>query len=67
MRYLRYAEQQFGRVDLAVESYHMGIGNLHQVLADYNGGRAVPYAQLYFDSAPDHHAAAYRLLSGLRR
>ena len=45
----------------------MGIGNLHQVLDDYDGGRPVPYAQLYFDSAPDHHAAAYRLLAGLRR
>jgi hypothetical protein len=63
VRYLRYAEHQFGREDLAVESYHMGIGNLHQVLSDYDGGRAVPYVQLYFDSTPDHHAAAYRLLS----
>ena len=64
VRYLRFAEHQFGRMDLAVESYHMGIGNLGQVLADYDGGRAVPYPQLYFDSAPDHHAAAYRLLAG---
>ena len=63
MRYLKIAEQQFGRQDLAIESYHMGIGNLHQVLADYDGGRAVPYAQLYFDSAPTRHAAAYRLLA----
>ena len=42
----------------------MGIGNLHNVLGAYDGGRPVPYAQLYFDTAPDHHAAAYRLLSG---
>ena len=63
VRYLKIAEQQFGRADLAIESYHMGIGNLHQVLDAYNGGHAVPYAQLYFDSAPTRHADAYRRLS----
>jgi Transglycosylase SLT domain len=65
VRYLQLAEQRFGRQDLAIVSYHMGIGNLQQVLRDYDGGRPVPYAQLYFDTAPDHHAAAYTLLSGL--
>jgi hypothetical protein len=64
VRYLLVAEHQFGRPDLAVESYHMGIGNLHNVLEAYDGGRAVPYVQLFFDSEPDHHAGAYRLLSG---
>ena len=42
----------------------MGIGNLQDVLDDYDGGRAVPYAQLYFDTAPDHHTSAYDLISG---
>jgi hypothetical protein len=65
VRYLLTAEQQFGRADLALESYHMGIGNLHNILGAYDGGRAVPYVQLYFDSAPDHHPEAYRLLAGL--
>ncbi len=65
VRYLQLAERQFGRQDLAVVSYHMGIGNLQQVLRDYDGGRPVPYAQLYFDSAPGHHTAAYDLLAGL--
>ncbi|MGI8864475.1 MAG: transglycosylase SLT domain-containing protein [Solirubrobacteraceae bacterium] len=64
VRYLRLAEQKFGREDLAVVSYHMGIGNLQQVLAGYDGGRPVPYAQLYFDTSPDNHAATFRLLSG---
>ncbi len=64
VRYLEIARAHFGRADLAVESYHMGIGNLQDVLDDYNGGRAVPYAQLYFDTAPDHHASAYNLISG---
>lgn len=64
VRYLQIAEQHFGRADLAVESYHMGIGNLQNVLHDYDGGKPVPYAQLYFDSAPDHHASAFNLLAG---
>jgi Transglycosylase SLT domain len=64
VRYLDIAEQHFGRADLAVESYHMGIGNLQTVLDDYDGGKPVPYAQLYFDTAPDHHPAAYNLISG---
>ena len=64
VRYLETARQQFGRTDLAIESYHMGIGNLHQVLADYDSGRPVPYAQLYFDSSPTRHAAAFGLMAG---
>jgi hypothetical protein len=64
VRYLQIAEQHFGRADLAVESYHMGIGNLQHVLDDYDGGKAVPYAQVYFDTAPDHHASAFDLLAG---
>ncbi len=65
VRYLELSERQFGRQDLAFESYHMGIGNLHQALVDYDGGRSVPYAQLYFDTAPDRHRAAYSLLARL--
>jgi hypothetical protein len=64
VRYLRTAERDFGRLDLAVVSYHMGIGNLQSVLQAYDGGRAVPYVQLFFDTAPDHHPAAFRILSG---
>jgi hypothetical protein len=63
VRYLELAQHMFGRADLAVESYHMGMGNLMRVLNVYDGGAPVPYAQLYFDSAPDRHAAAYALLS----
>jgi hypothetical protein len=64
VRYLRLAQQRFGRPDLAIESYHMGIGNLQHVLDEYDGGHAVPYVQLYFDTAPDHHSAAFNTLSG---
>jgi soluble lytic murein transglycosylase-like protein len=62
VRYLEIARRDLGREDLAVVSYHMGIGNLQAVLRDYDGGSPVPYAQLFFDTAPDRHAAAYQLL-----
>jgi hypothetical protein len=62
-RYLAIAKRRFGREDLAFVSYHMGIGNLESVLQAYDGGRRVPYAQLYFDSTPTHNAAAYRRLA----
>lgn len=65
VRYLEIARGQFGRLDLAVESYHMGIGNLQHVLGLYDGGAPVPYAQLYFDVMPDRHGAAWSALHGL--
>jgi hypothetical protein len=64
VRYLEIARHDFGgREDLAFESYHMGIGNLQQVLADYDGGTPVSYARLYFDSSPAHNRTTYDLLS----
>jgi len=64
VRYLQSAQRHFGRLDLAVVSYHMGIGNLENVLNSYDGGRSVPYAQVFFDSAPDHNAATFNMLAG---
>jgi hypothetical protein len=63
-RYLKLAKDEFGREDLAVVSYHMGIGNLQQLLGAYGDDEA-SYAQLFFDTAPNRHARAYRLLTGL--
>jgi soluble lytic murein transglycosylase-like protein len=75
-RYLAIAERRFGDPDLATASYHMGIGNLENVIRAYTGAseeepiadtvaaEELSYAQLYFDSAPDEHAEAYELLSG---
>ena len=40
----------------------MGIGNLQDVLRDY-GDDEVPYAQLFFDSTPLHHPAAWSRLA----
>jgi hypothetical protein len=64
VRYLEISQAHFGRQDLAFVSYHMGVGNLGRVLAAYDGGAPVPYVQLFFDTAPDHHTAAYAALSG---
>ena len=63
-RYLRFARERLGRQDLAFVSYHMGIGNLENVLAAY-GNRQPTYTQLYFDITPTRHPRAHRLLSGL--
>jgi Transglycosylase SLT domain len=63
-RYLKQAKDEFGRADLAVVSYHMGIGNLQNVLGAY-GDDGASYAELYFDTSPDRHARAYRMLYGL--
>ena len=77
VRYLSTARARFGRDDLAVVSYHMGIGNLESVLRDY--AQAPPesrselivradglsYARVFFDSSPVDHAAAWRRLAAL--
>ncbi len=63
-RYLDKARERFGREDLSFVSYHMGIGNLQNVIAAY-GEDNPSYVRLYFDSAPDHHPRAYALLSRL--
>ncbi len=74
--YLEIADRRFGDPDLAVVSYHMGIGNLESVIRAYAGDTAggpiaslvaaegISYAQLYFDSGPDRHREAYGLLRG---
>jgi hypothetical protein len=64
VRYLTKARGYVRRNDLAVASYHMGIGNLQGALRAY--GRAdIPYVRLYFDSAPDRHARAWRVLTSM--
>ena len=75
VHYLSTARARFGRDDLAVVSYHMGIGNLETVLRDYAGAHKLEpiadvvangdlsWARLYFDSSPARHAPAWRLLA----
>jgi Transglycosylase SLT domain len=75
-RYLELATERFGSEELAVVSYHMGIGNLENVIAAYvEGGEAgstaatvaendIDYSRLYFDSSPQNRPEAYELLAG---
>jgi len=78
--YLQKAEKTFGRDDLAVASYHMGMGNLETVIDAYAGEDGIEtknrpvadvvaagdlsYAKLYFDSSPLTHEKAYGVLGG---
>jgi hypothetical protein len=74
VRYLEIARERFGADDLAVESYHMGIGNLQDVIRTYtdSGGpvgglvaeHGLTYAQLFFDASPSNHPETWDLLSG---
>jgi hypothetical protein len=61
-RYLTIAREELGREDLAFVSYHMGIGNLQDVLRAY-GEEEPSYAQVYFDSTPTRHVAVQQRLA----
>ncbi len=64
-RYLDFAREQLGdRDDLAVASYHMGVGNLQNALRDYGQGD-VPYVELYFGTDPLRTPAATKRLMDL--
>jgi len=74
--YLELAGDRFGDPELAIVSYHMGIGNLEGVLRAYAGAdTSVPigelvaaadltYPRVYFDSGPDKHRGAWQMLTG---
>jgi hypothetical protein len=64
-RYLQIARERLRRDDLAVASYHMGIGNLQTALALYGRPAGVPYVQLFFDTTPRRHTPAHRFLRRL--
>lgn len=65
-RYLRLARERFdGNSELALVSYHMGMGNLENVLEAYAGGERVPYAQVYFDSSPLRNPETHARLAAL--
>jgi hypothetical protein len=60
-RYLRIARERLGGEELAVVSYHMGIGNVQTVLEAY-GEDDPSWASVYFGSTPVDHVRAYRFL-----
>jgi hypothetical protein len=77
-RYLRIARQRFGREDLAIASYHMGIGNMENAIrnyvepADTSGPigdvvqrAALSYPQIYFDSSPIDNPNTQKFLDSL--
>src|SRR5262249_33710189 len=65
VRYLKFARSKLGgREDLAIESYHMGVGNLQGALGAYGKG-SVSYVRLYCDSPPLRHARAYGKMAAL--
>ncbi len=75
--YLEIARERFGADDLAVVSYHMGIGNLETAIQSFTGasqgtpiGEVVAsaelsYAELFFDSGLSENARTYEFLAGL--
>lgn len=74
VRYLTQARRWLGRDDLAMVSYHMGIGNLTSVLRSYSRRPSDPieavveqedldYARVYFDSSPARHRKAWERLA----
>lgn len=68
-RYLAFAKGELGgRDDLAVASYHMGVGNLQNVLRDFGADPDdgdTPYAEVFFDSSPLRHEKAFSRLASL--
>ena len=76
--YLGDNTARFGREDLAVASYHMGAGNLENVIESYVSPRRprrrirrtvadyeLSYPRLFFDSTPTRNPATYRRLATL--
>src|SRR3954453_10855443 len=63
--YLAFARGKLHRDDLAIASYHMGVGNLREALSLYGKPEGIPYAQLFFDSTPQRHQAAQEFLARL--
>ncbi|HUF02150.1 MAG TPA: hypothetical protein VMN35_06970 [Gaiellaceae bacterium] len=77
VRYLTTARERLGREDLAIVSYHMGIGNLTNVLRAHVGEgeelevpelvaeRDLSWVRVFFDTSPDRRPAASALLARL--
>jgi hypothetical protein len=64
-RYLTFARGEVGSDELAIVSYHMGVGNLTGVIEALDEGDTPPYAQVFFDTTPTDHPEAHRRLAEL--
>lgn len=78
VRYLEIGLRRFGRMDLAISSYHMGIGNLESVIERYVAPdrparttrrtvaeHDISWPRLYYGSSPTRNPRTWRLLSSL--
>ncbi len=77
VRYLVTARERVGRDDLAVVSYHMGIGNLSRVIRAYTHSRTdapipalvrdgqLSWVRIFFDTTPSRNVGAHWLLARL--
>ncbi len=66
VRYLRFAQGELdGRDDMAVASYHMGVGNLQGVLRSFDADEDTPYAEVFFSVSPLTKRSAYAKLAAL--
>jgi hypothetical protein len=78
VRYLTTAQRRFGRGDLAVVSYHMGIGNLGQVIDTFVAPRrparttrrtvgryGLSWPRIYFGSSPRRNPRTWGMLTRL--
>jgi hypothetical protein len=78
VKYLTIARRRFGRLDLAIASYHMGIGNLKTLIDTYVSPRprarttrrtvrryGLSWPQLYYDSSPTRNPRTWKLLNQL--
>ncbi|MCW3011899.1 MAG: Lytic transglycosylase catalytic, partial [Solirubrobacterales bacterium] len=66
VRYLRFARGELGGSDeLAVVGYHMGVGNLQDVLKRFDADEDTRYAEVFFSASPLRKASAHRKLASL--
>ena len=66
VRYLRFAKRELGgRDDMAVVGYHMGVGNLQDVLKRFGADDDTPYAEVFFTASPLTKRRAHDKLASL--
>ena len=66
VRYLQFARGELdGREDMAIASYHMGVGNLQTVLKRFDADEDTTYADVFFTVSPLTKPQAYAKLAAL--
>ena len=66
VRYLQFARDRLDdRDDMAVASYHMGVGNLQAVLSRFDADDRTTYAEVFFTASPREKPAAHAKLASL--